>query len=185
MNLTRVTLPAEFPVSASDAAKHIVVDHSDDTILLEGFIAAATQRAEHLIGMSLVEQQWSETFHDFSCAKFALRNVTEIVSVEYYDDSGALVVVDPGVYRLVKTSKGYSIALNDGEAWQALVDRSDAVLITYKAGGKATDVPEDLKTAILLDTCFLYENRSSHVDNKRAPTGAYEALLFPYRTIYV
>lgn len=82
----------------------------------------------------------------------------------------------------------WQASLAEGEAFrQPLIDARDEVrddlarTVTFTAGfGGPEDVPWAIKAAILLHVGTLYQHRETQASSV-APTGAYEALLAPWR----
>ena len=83
------------------------------------------------------------------------------------------------VYYNTSTQKGF-IEIINGISYPNVYERADAIEIKFKAGygTGAGDVPEAIKTAILLIIGFMYEKREDTVS--RLPKAS-EYLLDPYR----
>tara|TARA_B100000519_G_C14261030_1_gene448048 strand:+ start:7025 stop:7690 length:666 start_codon:yes stop_codon:yes gene_type:complete len=104
--------------------------------------------------------------------------------IKYYDASNTLITWDSSNYRLLTylNQKG-SIEIKDGVTLPTLKDRGDAVQIRFKCGytnsdTDGSDIPEAIKTAILLILGRMYELREDSVS--RLPKAS-EYLLDPYR----
>lgn len=64
----------------------------------------------------------------------------------------------------------------------ALLDRSDAIKITYTSGYESADAPDNVKLGILKAISYHYDNRD--IENKRFSNTA-ELLLMPYRVFRI
>ena len=106
-----------------------------------------------------------------------------ITSIKYYDAAGAQQTWSTDNYRdlTYHNQKGY-IEIKDGSTMPTLEDRADAVEIKFKCGygtsSDGTDIPEAIKTAVLLILGRMYELREDSVS--KLPKAS-EYLLDPYR----
>ena len=105
-----------------------------------------------------------------------------ITHVKYYDSSNTQQTMtentDYSVHKFIN-QKGF-IEIMDGITYPNVYDRANAIEIKFKAGygTAASDVPEAIKSAILLIIGFMYEKREDTVS--RLPKAS-EYLLDPYR----
>ena len=108
--------------------------------------------------------------------------LASITHVKYYDNTGTqqtwTAATDYSVHKFIN-QKGF-IEIMDGISLPTLDDRANAIEIKFKAGygTSADDVPEAIKSAILLIIGFMYEKREDTVS--RLPKAS-EYLLDPYR----
>ena len=106
-----------------------------------------------------------------------------ITSIKYYDAAGSQQTWSTDNYRdlTYHNQKGY-IEIKDGSTMPTLEDRADAVEIKFKCGygtsSDGTDIPEAIKTAVLLILGRMYELREDSVS--KLPKAS-EYLLDPYR----
>lgn len=161
-----VTPPATPPVSLEEAKLHLRVDHDDEDALITGYVAAATEWAEDFQQRSFVTRTYELVLPRFPSGGRVIRlpkpPAQSVTSIAYLDRDEATVTFDAGGYMLLKAQHG-EIHLR-AEAWPRTAERGDAVTITYVAGyGDAAAVPEVAKSAILLLTGHLYENRETVV----------------------
>ena len=177
-----VTPVAADPVTLEEAKRHCVVQTSDDDALLQGFIKAATNHFQKIVGMALVTQEWRQDFAGFAEEmRLPFRPVVwDSVAITYRDESDMETPLAGG-YHVYTDAGGTYIRRASGETWPATYDRQDAVSVTFQAGVAAAEVSQDIKVAILLHVGFLYANRESHLPVEVTPTGGYEMLVWPYR----
>lgn len=183
--LTLVTTPPGHLFSLQTLREHVRIDaigdsHPDDNLLLRN-AAAARAFAENYTGMAIGEQTREIAANDFwslngnyfpggkpdSVEAFEYRilgtQTWELLSVAffYYDQYAGVVRFWPNVVL------------------PSLPDIYNSVRIRYTIG---TDVPVDVRAAILLIVAELYVNReiSAQADLRHVPLGARE-LLAPHR----
>lgn len=194
-----VVTPAEPVITLEEAKAHLRVDTSDDDVLIEAYVAAATESLagpEGWLGRSLGVTTLELRLSAFPCA--ARRNiaasgvltlplgpVTEIVSVDYVDGDGADQGVLPADFLL---TSGDMLMPGYGLSWPVARLHGDTVKIRYKAG-YPDGVPAPIRAAILLMTGDLYANRETAAVGLTAAaipmTTTVSRLLAPYRNVRV
>lgn len=183
MTTVIVTPPGSEPVSLEEAKEHCQIDAgiTDFDDLIEVFIKAATRSFEETCGYFLVSQTWRETADGFSCPVILTkrpRGAAALV-VKYYDADNVQQTLGTGYYTEFAGVVSFA-----GEL-PSLHGRRDAVWIDYDVGVASDNVPADIKTALLLQIGFFFGARESQTEKEWKPTGAYEALIFPYRRMFV
>ncbi|MBY5689347.1 hypothetical protein HFO41_10980 [Rhizobium leguminosarum] len=162
-------------------------DVTEDNALIEGFVAAATRHVEKSLDMALLKQTWRDYACRFNrCIRLSKAPVVTVVSVKYFDGDNVQQTVNSADYQMLVDAEGAYVAF--GSSWSApsIYDRPDAVSVDYEAGVDGADkVEPQIRTAILLHLAFLYENREMSLDTVMTPTGAYEALIWPFRKTVV
>ena len=163
MNIKRsiVTVePVVEPVFVEDIAKvHLKVDGTTDDYLLNIWIQAAREMVEERTGRSLITQTRKIELDYFpQCYSIELLyGPVQSIVITYYDSNNALQTLSSSEYYLHNDKvvvKNY---------WPATYDRPGAVILTYVAGygDSATDIPYQLRSAVLLRLGHLYEHRES------------------------
>jgi uncharacterized phiE125 gp8 family phage protein len=103
--------------------------------------------------------------------------VQAVASVKYIDGNGNEQTVTASDYRTDLVSEPSRIMPNEG--WLGTKDTVNAVIIRYTCGyTQASDVPANIKMAMLLMIGEMYEKRVDSVH--RLPTAS-EYLMNPYR----
>jgi uncharacterized phiE125 gp8 family phage protein len=159
--LTRVTSPSNLPVSLSEVKDHLRLSSADTTHdnHLQLLIEAATERLEDDIDRQIISANykqsqlvWNEEDNLEGSIKLYKRAITDIVSVQYYDEDNVLQTLDASKYEY--DAGRTRIWLAAGEQWPTLsTDKTgNKVEIVFTAGyGTAdTTVPRSMKAAILL-----------------------------------
>lgn len=177
-----VTGPASEPVSLDDIKEVLKIDTSDEDAYLSRLISAARTKAEGYTGKAFITQTWKLTKDGFGDLDYdvklgagvhtgarqgllagassvflpmlPLQSVSSIVS---YDTDNTSATFASSKYT-VDTSGG-RVFLNQGETWPTNLRMYSAVEITYVSGygDDASDVPQDIRTAIELLVKNMYE----------------------------
>jgi len=156
-----VTSPSNLPVSLSEVKDHLRLSSADTTHdnHLQLLIEAATERLEDDIDRQIISANykqsqlvWNEEDNLEGSIKLYKRAITDIVSVQYYDEDNVLQTLDASKYEY--DAGRTRIWLAAGEQWPTLsTDKTgNKVEIVFTAGyGTAdTTVPRSMKAAILL-----------------------------------
>lgn len=173
MRTVVVTPPAIEPITLAEAKNHckVDVDLTEDDDLITALISAARILCEAELSQTLITttvdaflDEWPRDrrgYHliqDIRVFKPPLQSVT---SITYYDTAGTLQTLDASAY-LVSTGFPGRISLAPLQ-FAPLIQcgRADAIKIRMVVGygDDATDIPQNIKAAILLTVGCLYENR--------------------------
>lgn len=163
--LTRTAAPTDTPISVAEAKAHMRVDVSDDDTLIASLISAATTLLDgydgRLGGRALFTQSWTISTRSALASKLYLPvvPVQSVTSISYYDANDAdqsLTVSDFHVHAFDDIAWLYP---KSGTVWPTVYDRPDAIRVEFVAGRAVADIPDDLKTALLLLVAHWYQNR--------------------------
>ncbi len=186
--ITPATLKA---LTVQEVKDYLRVDSDAEDTLLGVLIDASTQMAESYLGRFLLTTVIEEFYDFFPVYKTGVdpfhgdRNiiflsrgpVQSVASVKYIDGNGDEQTVTASDYRADLVSEPSRIMPNEG--WLGTKDTVNAVIIRYTCGyTQASDVPANIKMAMLLMIGEMYEKRVDSVH--RLPTAS-EYLLNPYR----
>jgi uncharacterized phiE125 gp8 family phage protein len=193
LDLRLITPPLGAPVALDIARQHVRVGHMQEDILLEAFIAAATQAVQDSTGRALMPQVWEYRMR-CSLSGWLRIPVAPLLSVDSITAAG--VVLDTEDYAVDAPSgptcgRGQIYFGGSGGCGLAgSADPAPATTIRFTAGYQTEDhVPAPLVSAILLLVGSLYENREAESERSGAAARilntnpAYERLLAPYRLI--
>lgn len=154
------------PVSLDDAKRHLRVTSTLDDGYIGGLITAARKYAERRTRRAFITQTWAiklERFPDSSSSLYLpVPPLQSITSITYVDQDGATQTWSSGSYKALTSHLPGRVVLEYGEVWPtSLRDDPEAVVITFVAGygDAATDVPQEIKQAILLMVGHWYANR--------------------------
>lgn len=187
--LTELSVSSTEPLTVAEAKSHLRVDISDDDTLIGNLITAAREWCEQFCQVSFVQHSYRADLAGFyDVMRLPLGPVQSITHVKYYDTASpnALQTLSSGVYALNHDT----VTRNDGQSWESVAYRYDAVQITYVTGWKDTSspqgtgasVPEAVVQAMRLLIADFYEHREAQSygaqlhENRTA-----RLLLEPYR----
>ena len=163
---------------------HLRLDGTDHAVYIGGFIQAATDRAEAYLCRKLITQTWDmvcRSWDDFlRYDNGALRTMPygrtqSATHIKYVDADGVEQTVSADDYTLMFSgTDGAQIVFDSDYAFPDLHADIGTVTARFVCGyGLAADVPEVIKSAILLICGDLFDG----TDTSRAV----ESLLAPYR----
>ncbi len=164
------------PVELEEAKIHLSVSHNSDDGLIQGFLDAATEFVEGYTGRKLISQIWQLTCSSWEEAETVLPfgNLGVVLSVAYKDPDGVSKIISGDEYGIsgIGTDEGEIVFLS-GFSSPSLYE-FDPITIEFNCGYPSADqVPDSLKSAILLKLSELYED----VDTEKAV----HALCGPFR----
>jgi uncharacterized phiE125 gp8 family phage protein len=201
MSIKLISKPLTEPVSLDEAKNHLKIDvsppqpHPDDA-LIRRHIKAARIWAENFQARAYISQTWRLTLDGFpkgerfiSLPRPPLQYVTQI---SYFDGSATQTIsmVDPSgniletdLFLVNTDAEPGRICLKAGKSWPTAAHQEMSVQIEYVAGYvEAEDVPEDVKTAVLLRVGELYDNEQTEGKNSGFKEAA-ENFLWPDRDV--
>ena len=160
---------SSLPVSVSDAKSHLRVTHSDHDDLISDLVWGAVNSFEKRANVCLSSQNW-KAFLDKGYEEIELWKypITEITSIQYYDDDNALQTLSADDY--------YSNANHSSTGWNprpivifvedvpSTYERDDAFIVTFAAGYSTIDY--DVKQAIYNWVYRMYENPNDPVSER-------------------
>ena len=168
----KVDTAATTPVFTTAQAKEFLkVDVSTDDTLIDNLVAAATESCQIYTNQYFIDTvvtQYSDNWKEFySLYKSPVDSITH---VKYYDSDDSQQTLASSNYILDDVSKPARIGLAVDATLPDLSDRINAVEVKYTVGyGTAsTDVPEGIRTAIILTVGNWYENRQTVITGRTA-----------------
>jgi len=158
-------------------ALRIVSDTSQDTLITR-LVYTATNYFELVTGRDLISKTYKCYLNNFptgniynssgyfnynqNCGIRILRSkLQSITHIKYYV-SGVLTTWNSSNYYITDENDYAAIYLTDGSSWPTDADnRMQTIVITFVVGygAAASDIPFDIKQALLQYIVYLYENR--------------------------
>lgn len=175
-----ITRSEVLPVNLSAVKEHLGIYHDEKNHNLTILMSAATNIAEKFTGQIFrvggdVYEQRISAFSDR--VELDYSPTTGITSVTYFDGSNASQTLSTGLYQLIDFTTPQTVVFDAGTV--STYVRDDAVKIRYVAGfARSSEVPSDVKSAILLITQYLYDNPGDSV--RQMPTAS-EYILRNYK----
>lgn len=170
-----ITPPAISPVDVADVRTHLNLNATFPTdAYLQLLIDAATEFAEDYMGRTLINTEF-RTFRDFWECCFTLRR-SKLQSLEVYKYlvDGSFIDVPADLYYPTFELAYSNIVLKEDEQYpDDLDERLQSIKIEFTAGYGAakTDVPGQIRWAILEHIAAMYENKGD------CDTASMESLL--------
>lgn len=187
MSIRLITPPTIQPVTLMEAKAQVKQEEDVDDTLLTNIIKAATLKAENITKRQFIEATFESRLDRFP-VEFHLPRppLLSVVSIKYIDTDSAEQTFEDTKYSVDTFRTIGRVVLKSGESWPSVDDDINVVRIQWKAGyGElTTDVPEDIRSAILLTIGHLYEHREDvvAVSMNELPQGALD-LLWSYRIV--
>ena len=185
MSLKLITPPTLQPLSLAEVKLHLRMSSADEDSLLNIYIAAAAQACEQYTGRAIMPQTWELTLDAFPGA-FELTRVpaASITSLKYWNEAGTQITLDPFTYSLDNADdfgSAYVVPEVDAQ-WPTARVQVNAVALRYVAGWPdAANVPQSLKSWMLLQIGAMYENRQSENAVQTFALGFADRLLDRYK----
>jgi uncharacterized phiE125 gp8 family phage protein len=174
MTLSLVTAPTVEPLTVADIEQQCRTGAGGlaaESVLVGGYISAVRQKAEVALRRQLITATWNLTLdafpapsrsNPFALIEIPLPPLQSVVSVKYLSVDNTLITLDPSLYVVDLATPGRIIPAY-GQTWPATLDFPGTVRVQFVAGygDSAEDVPDCIKTWMLLNVANLYENRES------------------------
>ena len=149
------TKPSTEPISLSEFKSFLKIDNTDEDTLLTSLISVARTIVENYCGISLITQKWKLTSDLLTETYLCRFPVSAIDSITTYGSDNIGTVWSSTNYRL--DTSNYRVLFNDN---YVLPDDINWVEIIYTTGyGASSDVPSQIKQAILIIASTLYDCR--------------------------
>lgn len=176
-----ITRSEVLPVNLSAVKEHLGIYHDEKNHNLTILMSAATSIAEKFTGQIFrvggdVYEQSLEGFPDRVQLDYS--PATGITSVKYFDGAGTEQTLPTGSYEFVDFTTPQQVVFKNTPGTSG---SAGAVKIRYVSGFKlSSEVPTDVKSAILLITQYLYDNPGDAV--RQMPTAS-EYILRNYKVL--
>tara|TARA_R110000744_G_scaffold18570_1_gene49810 strand:- start:535 stop:1113 length:579 start_codon:yes stop_codon:yes gene_type:complete len=168
----KVVTASTTPLFTTHEAKDFLkVDVSTDDTLIDNLVAAATESCQIYTNQYFIRtivEQYSDTWDGiYTLYKSP---VDSIIHVKYYDSDDTEQTLASANYILDEVSKPARIGVSVTGSFPNLADRINAVHVNYAVGYGTTsaDVPDGIKSAVLLTLGNWYENRESVITGRTA-----------------
>lgn len=177
---TLVTGPTAEPITIAEARKQVELSPTDTAHddHLTALIQAAREKFEHDTDLALLTQTWSVTLEELNDDEIYLpkRPVQSITHIKYYDSLNTQQTMSTSVYSLDAAAR--AVRLNYLQVWPFVLNRWDAVTITYVCGySSVAAVPQIYKQAMKLLIAHNFENRDMLLPEAMQTVPAYEMIV--------
>ena len=161
MRLEQSTAPTIEPVTLAEVKNYCRIDEDRDDALIDSLIEAARDQVETRAGRQLITATWNMYLPDFpSIIRLPRPPLQSVTSITYVDSAGDAQTESATVYTADTKSEPGLIHEAYSQSWSThRADADDVVTVTYVAGyGDAgTDVPEELKIALMMLVRSVYD----------------------------
>lgn len=165
-SLKRTAAPAVEPVTLSEAKAHCRVDASADDTLITNLITTARELVEDYIDRALVTQRLVMRLDQFGTEielprpPMASSGTVTAVTITYTIADGSTTTLPTTEYRVDRDAQPGRIRTLYNGSWPSHLLDANAVTVTWWAGyGSAADIPQRVKSAMLMTILELYEKR--------------------------
>lgn len=160
-----ITAPAALPVSVAEAKAHMGVTFSNDDTIIEIYLNSAIALCEQILQRKLITQTWAMFLDSWpTYIKVLFGDLQSVTHIKYTDTDDTQATFSSDYYTVDTSSVPGRVYLNNGESWPTATLR-DATPIEVQFvtgyGDASTDIPSDIRGAILLTTAHFYENREN------------------------
>lgn len=191
MALILVTGPTAEPVTLAEAKLHLRVDIDDDDDLIEALVAAAREYVERLCRpqLALISQTWKLVLDATPGDTITLRPypLQSVSSIKTTSDAGVEATYSASGYQVDTVSEPGRLRLKSGYSWPSTTLQAlNGFEVTFVAGfgDDPSDVPQQIRQAVLLLIGHWYENREVQIVTGAVPASlafTVMALLAPWR----
>jgi uncharacterized phiE125 gp8 family phage protein len=177
--LKLITAPSVEPIILEETKSYMRLDSSDDDPLIDMLIISARQKAEIRTRRAFITQTWDYILDSVgSTIEIPKPPLSAIGGIFVTGDDGLENTVNSSSYVADVNSEPGRVQLVLGETWP-VHRRCNGFRIRFTAGyGNNTQIPPQIKIALMNMVAYAYENRGSPEVPREA-----EAILEGYRVM--
>ncbi|GAG43151.1 unnamed protein product, partial [marine sediment metagenome] len=154
-SLELVTAPGTIPITLAEAKLWLKVENTDDDALITSIITGVTSTTQLYLQRSLITQTrrvHMDCFPSDGIFRLPYPPVSAVSNVKYYNQSEVLTTVSTDDYETDIIREPARVLNKSTTSWPTPQLRTNAVQVEYVAGYGAatTDIPEDIRRAMLL-----------------------------------
>ena len=162
------TQPAVEPVDLNDVKRQLNIDTSDttDDTLLTDYITAARREVENKLNRTLITTEYTMKLDFIYDTEIRIPSspLISVTSFDYIDTSGnSQSLVEGTDFKVCSNGIESVLTPEYNILWPDTRDEKEAVTIVYDAGygAAASDVPQEIRTAITMVVADLYRLREA------------------------
>ena len=201
------TQPTIEPISIEEAKEHLRLDDDVDDIPVKTFIKASRLWAEKYTGRAFITRTLQQSLDSTASIldplyegmrtgietraysnyiELAASPAISVTSIKYYNDSDTQFTWATSNYYVDTISDLGRIYLRDGGTFPTDLRAANGLEINYTAGygSSRSDIPDDIRLAMLQYMTFVYEHRGEQEGGTPPmPPKILSTLLNPYKII--
>lgn len=159
MYLVQTVAPTQEPISLQEAKDFMRILESDDDATIEAMIKSATSYAENFTNRQFETATFELFAENFTQDIQLPKNpIKDLVSIEYMDQDGVYQVLDSANYYLYGEYDIFKVHFV-----KTVSHKTHKNAIKYNFISGYDNVPEGIKSFILVMVSTLYENRELYV----------------------
>lgn len=152
-------------VSVSDAKTLLIIEGSEDDAFLLSLIEQAESYAQRYMNRPIMAQTYTYYFDGFDTVLRLYTEGVNSVTLKYDDINGSEQTLSADDYYFDQYS--YPSLIEFPAGWPLLSGRPNSIRVEVISGYTAPqDVPDGIKTGVLLMVGHLYNNREGSSDRK-------------------
>ncbi len=167
MNSLRVSSEStQEPITVGEVKSFLRIQTTAEDRLIGSLIKASRRVCENKIKRALVPTSFQMTIDQFESTivlpRPPLSTLSSLVVITYSDTAGTVSTCDSTNYTVDAKSEPGKIYLAYDADWPDDVrDVENAIIISYKSGYTTANIPEEIRTWIMMDVGDRYEHRES------------------------
>ena len=165
---TIVTEPTEEPVTLAEVKAHLRITEPDENTLLNNLIKTVRRQFETLTGRAVITQTWKAFYDGWPDEYFILPRPTlqSITHINYIDTDGTSATWAATNYIVDTDKEPGLVTLGYAKSYPSVtLYPSNPIEIQFICGyGLAANVPQDLKTMLLMGIERLYDRPDKNYD---------------------
>lgn len=156
--------PAIEPVTLSEAKNFLRLDSTEDDVLISSLITAARIYIETTIGKILITESWSyfiDKWPKSNTVYLPLNPIQEIEEVRFYSDEETYQIIPPADYSIDIISNHPRLKFKGAQQAPISSQALNQIEVRFIAGygDNLSDIPADLKQALLMLCAHWFEQR--------------------------
>jgi len=186
---TLTTAPTSEPFTTAEAKAQIRSVQSTEDTLVDTYVKAARQAAEHYLGRGLLTQTWTLCLSDFvNLIPLPMAApLAAITTVKYYDVDNVQQTLSNTFYTVDVKSRPGRIALASGQAWPTVASlrKVNRIEIAYTVGyTSASLIPSDIMQGMRMYIGLMDTNRDGLDPATGTALKAIQAAFWTDRVFY-
>jgi uncharacterized phiE125 gp8 family phage protein len=156
-----ITEPTSYPVTITEIKEFARIDGNEEDSILEVFLSGVVNNVEAYLGRALITRTYKMVMDEWNDREIELPMppLISVSSIKTIDEDNVETTYDSSNYFVITESIPGRVVIKKDSIMPTNTDRDKAgYSITWNAG--YTDIPKQIKIAIMQWVTMIYENRS-------------------------